>query len=483
MLNKKNLIKKVDSHLGAMIELVNIPNFTKCIAQYSGLPIKEVSDEVVETYLIKWANNKHRFFNMLGNKLQVDLPMDFQKERNGIEFEIVELSKEYPAYAPWLGYFSNQRKNKINIDVLNYESRHYISALFPNINFADYPLTRFFSQYLKAPDDLITKIGRIFEGDMVKGTWTLSIDPVDMMLASENPYDWNSCYRLDEQNMSGHQDGCLAAVLDDSSLISYIWTKSGDLGLYSYTLEHNIRYKRIRQWVSISPTMCSIHFNDLYPTKNAYGSDFKKAMRDNVEQIVADYLGAVNMWKHNEQASCYREYGYGYAEFDSYYIWTLSEELNNDNIACENWSVYNSAIKCPCGCGMTVPGSDEEDLYGVEREFEYAGGGLRCSNFVKRHWCELADCYCTSTDEPCEEDCRGCEYWDEEYPQCGLDPDHICEDQVQETCAGNCSNCSKWISLQNELNATHFNINPLNALPIEEGTGTFFIPFDEGSAV
>ena len=41
MLNKKELVKRVDSHLGAMIEQVNIPNFTKCIAQYAGLHIKE----------------------------------------------------------------------------------------------------------------------------------------------------------------------------------------------------------------------------------------------------------------------------------------------------------------------------------------------------------------------------------------------------------------------------------------------------------
>ena len=76
MLNKKELVKRVDSHLGAMIEQVNIPNFTKCIAQYAGLQIKEVPDSVIEEYLINWAERKHRFFNMLGNKLQLDIEID-----------------------------------------------------------------------------------------------------------------------------------------------------------------------------------------------------------------------------------------------------------------------------------------------------------------------------------------------------------------------------------------------------------------------
>ena len=221
MLNKKELVRKVDSHLGAMIEQVNIPNFTKCIAQYAGLQIKEVPDAVIEEYLITWARNKQRFFHMLGNKLQLDITIDYQNPETGLENEAASLMKEYPAFAPWIGYFRGQKKNKIeDIYRLPWEARELISTLFPSLNIAGTTMTHLFASYLKAPDDLTTAIGRAFEGGNVKGTWTLSIDPVDMMLASENPYDWNSCYRLEANNESSHADGCLAAILDNSSLIT-----------------------------------------------------------------------------------------------------------------------------------------------------------------------------------------------------------------------------------------------------------------------
>ena len=90
----------------------------------------------------------------------------------------------------------------------------------------------------------------IFENDTITGTYTISIDPVDMMLASENPYNWQSCYRLETPNEASHADGCLAAILDSSSLITYIWDKEGKFNLYNHDLKC-IRYKRIREWIAI----------------------------------------------------------------------------------------------------------------------------------------------------------------------------------------------------------------------------------------
>ena len=55
-----------------MLKQVNIPDFYKCIAQFSGLKISEVSDKAIENYLITWCRNKYRFFKMLGNKKKID---------------------------------------------------------------------------------------------------------------------------------------------------------------------------------------------------------------------------------------------------------------------------------------------------------------------------------------------------------------------------------------------------------------------------
>ena len=451
MLNKKELVRKVDSHLGAMIELVNIPNFTKCIAQYAGLQIKEVPDAVIEEYLITWAKNKHRFFNMMGNKLQLDIAIDYQNPETGLEHEANSLMKAYPAFAPWIGYFRGQKKNKIEDSYrLSWEARELISTLFPNLNVAGTTMTHLFASYLNAPDDLVTAIGRAFEGGVVKGTWTLSIDPVDMMLASENPYDWNSCYRLSADNEASHADGCLAAILDDSSLISYIWSSEGDMSLYSHTLT-NVRWKRIREWIAISPTMMSIHFNNIYPTKHSYGSDFEKQLRSYTEKIVADYMGVRDSWKHNDgSACCEREYYYGYGEFNEDNIWCHSDSEQN-----ESWTVYNYSIKCPCGCGCWMPGTEDHEYDCAE--LNYNGQGLIYENFEERHWCDYVDDYCSSAWDRCEERCRGCSAWDDMNPYCdiaqeGGEGNILCENPdsyytyngTMEACSGHCEGCPMW---------------------------------------
>ena len=45
MLNKNILLENVDERYIPMLKEVNIPDFTKCIAQFSGLHINEVCDE------------------------------------------------------------------------------------------------------------------------------------------------------------------------------------------------------------------------------------------------------------------------------------------------------------------------------------------------------------------------------------------------------------------------------------------------------
>ena len=459
MLNKKDLVKKIeeiDIRLVPMIEKVNIYNFTKCIAQYAGLEVKNVSDAVIEEYLITWARNKYPFYKLLGERLQLDKTIDYQNPLNDIDSNMRELMDSFPGYAPWIGYFRNQRKNKIDsLYDIPYEAREYISTLFPSVNINGSTMTHFFASCLKAPDDLVTAIGRLFEGGTVKGTWTLSIDPVDMMLASENPYGWNSCYRLTADNSSSHADGCLAAILDDSSLISYIWSSEGKMKLYEHTLE-GVRFKRIRGWISMSPTLRAIHFNNLYPTKGNYGEDFEKQLRSYTEKIVADYLGIRDSWKINK-GSCYceREYFYGYGEFSEDYIF-----VHSDSEEREGWTVYNKEIKCPCGCGNIVPGTDycENCDYDYdEGELSYNGRGLIYENFEYRHFCDYVDDYCNCACDRCEENCRGCSAWDDMHPYCdiaqtGAGEDYICENPdsyyvsggMMEACSGHCEGCPMW---------------------------------------
>ena len=80
MLIKKNLLEAAEEQYRPMLKEVSIPDFTKCVAQFSGLHIKDVKDEVIQTYLLLWAKNKYRFYQLLGNKLKVDNKIQYQDE-------------------------------------------------------------------------------------------------------------------------------------------------------------------------------------------------------------------------------------------------------------------------------------------------------------------------------------------------------------------------------------------------------------------
>ena len=431
MLSKKELLSKLDKKYEPMINQISIADFTKCVAQFSGLTMDKVSTDAIFNYLTHWAENKYKYFQMLGNSVRKDIPIEYNKENDDKNIEFETLEKEYPSYAPWLDGFKNLSTNKIDSYRMDYDIRDMARKLFPTLgNLDGTTLTHFFKKYLNAPDELVTAIGRIFENDKVTGTYTISIDPVDMMLASENPYDWRSCYKL-ATDCDSHADGCLAAIIDTSSLITYIWSSEGKFNLYDNYTFKNVRYKKMREWISISPKFNAIHFNAIYPGKNGYSDEFEKQLREIVEGIVAEYTNVENKWRINVNYSgnCERVFRYGYGEFSPSRIYTLS-----NNPVVDEWTVYDVEITCPCGCKEGLPGADwdeDED----ETYYEYEGGGFVCYRHEEHYrepeyWCEYADDYCSH--ECCREYCEGegCSAWDDNHPICSLDEDeeHECED-------------------------------------------------------
>ena len=415
MLSKENLIKDAEKEYIPMLKEVNIPDFTKCIAQFSGLHINEVCDDVIKTYLLTWAKNKYRFYQMFGNGIKIDVPIQYDSQELNVEAKMNEIRKEYPAYALWLDDFKRFDKNKISMRHLSYSIERVIAELFPHCNLEGATITHFFKKYLQAPDELITALGRIWENQKIEGTYTISIDPVDMMFASENPYNWTSCYRLEVDNSDSHADGCLAAMLDDSSLITYVWNHEGKFSLYDNYDFKNIRYFRMRQWISIAPSGTAIHFNKIYPGKS-YSSDFEKQLREIVENLVNKEA----IWTHNigYYSDCIRKYPYGYNEFSYDYIYKIKDSEDT------TWEAYNEKILCPCGCGDYLPGNDTGEDVDDYNYYNYNGEGFINENFYleepEGEYCTYIDDYCTDTD------CENCSYWNENNPVCELDPTETC---------------------------------------------------------
>lgn len=485
MIKTQEIIDSLDlierEQFAPMLRQVNIPDFYKCIAQFSGLPISNVSDEAIKEYLTIWCKNKYRFFKMLGNRIKLDQKFVYDRPETDLSGSFIDLGKQFPAYYYWLEKFRNQRKNKIiRLDTYGREGqlREDIRLLFPQFSIEGSTITHFFKSKLNAPDELVTKVGKLFENDKVEATHTISIDPVDMMLASENPYDWNSCYRLELDRSDSHADGCLAAVLDTTSLITYVWSNEGKYDLYENYKFKNIRYYRMRGWIAISNDFMAIHFNSVYPGRREYDKEFNQQLRDVVETIVSKYKEVPNVWKKNpyieietqEDSSQHywrdcrflyrfeREYYYGYGEYDNDFVYVNKAIFDNiqEKMKLEDFkkyakreTVYNEKITCPCGCGIELMGSGDVDE--DESEYEYNGEGFIVENFYERerYWCEYKDDYCES--ECCSECCEGCCYWEDAHPICDLD-DCECEDHdssevydgVMHSYEEWCHDCPRW---------------------------------------
>lgn len=480
MIKTQEVIEKLDlidrEVYADMLKQVNIPDFYKCIAQFSGLPISEVKDEVIAQYLITWAKNKYRFYKMLGNSLRLDQAFKYQRQDKDLSGDFDLLGREFPAYYFWLKNFKGCKKNKIDNDDLSWQIKDVLNDL--HFDLVGSSLTHFFKAKLDAPDTLITKIGRLFENDIIEATHTISINPIDMMLASENPYDWNSCYRLELDRSDSHADGCMAAVLDDTSLITYVWDKEGEYNLYDQFKFKKIRYYRMRGWIAIAQGWEAIHFNSVYPGRGNYDSEFRRQLREIVEKVVADYADVPNKWRKNAyiqvrsdlsdyvynraQYRCDRYNYYGYNEYDDANIYVNSELVplvervqGEKEFQPKSIKVYTEKILCACGCGNTLTGSDET----VEEDDEgicYNGEGFNCCSFYESEpeykWCPYRDEYCTChcmEYDDCDEECW---IYQDNNPICSLNEDMLCEDPdseyvsegVMRACPENCEGCWMW---------------------------------------
>lgn len=479
MLKTIDIINKFDESerekYGDMIKQVNIPDFYKCIAQFSGIAISKLSDDRIAEYLMTWARNKHRFFLMLGGKVRLDTPFIYENECENYRNQYREIMKKFPLYAPWLDGFAAQKTNNINERAVGYEIRMMIRDLFSRFQMEKSTITHFFKSQLNAPDDLVTEIGKIYENKKIEATHTLSINPVDIMLASENPYDWDSCYRLELERSDSHADGCMAAVLDTSSLISYVWSSEGEYNMYDSFKFKKIRYYRIRQWINISDKYEAIHFASAYPNRDGYDGELNKKLREVVEAVVAKFANVENKWRKAEHLITDKGYNvcevgieraiqYGYNEFDTDYIWVNSALVPHREEAKgfeRIWiNPYNVEYKCACGCGGTVYPSDEvsdpDDAY--DGDICYNGDGFCAENYYEYEekpepkWCEYCDGDCEQGLE--DGDCcmrEDCPVWKRTHKPCSLNPNCITCDHAdeistykengKEICHANCADC------------------------------------------
>ena len=421
MLKTVDLVEKIGKEYEPMLKAINIPDFYKCIAQYSGISIIDLKDDIIVEYLGHWARNKKPIFDFFGGKTQVDMDIEYNDEDRDYYGMLQEIGKKYPAYYNWLVSMRKARTNILERNNVDWDTNDMINICFPDYKYNGESISHFFKNKLGASDQLVSDLSRVYENVNVTAKFTLSIDPTDIMLSSENPYKWVSCYRLALDNAESHADGCLAGVLDKPTIVTYIWTDEGKFTLYETYKFKNIRYKKMRMTIAVNKEFNAIHFNEIYPGKQNLSDGFHKMLRDKVETYFATKLGKENKWIKNMSSNtgktieCYREYGeYGYSEYSSFNVWKLAKQDNYSNII-----VYDTLIMCPCGCGHEYRGTSacEDD------NLEYNGYGHTNENYEPyedEYEEEENDCDELQTYETCSGECRTCPIYNRGHAECEL---------------------------------------------------------------
>jgi hypothetical protein len=114
----------------------------------------------------------------------------------------------------------------------------------------------------------------------------LSCNPLDMLLSSDSTNGWNSCHRLE----GGYATGGLAYMLDDVSLIAYVYKNVRQYAPCSVELP----IKSWRQMVYLDVENKAAIMSREYPgLKSALG----KASRRLVARVLADLTGCEYKWK------------------------------------------------------------------------------------------------------------------------------------------------------------------------------------------
>lgn len=102
----------------------------------------------------------------------------------------------------------------------------------------------------------------------LEGTLVLSIDPIDFISASDNTYNWKSCFSV--KRHGGYSRGCYTALTAPDICIAYI--EGSTPLMFGKELDRKCSNKKWRAWVSINEDYFFVNKN--YPFKSEVLTSF-----------------------------------------------------------------------------------------------------------------------------------------------------------------------------------------------------------------
>lgn len=255
-----------------------------------------VSEKQIDAYLDLWANSKYPHFMMMGQKLIIEHPIDYKISQSDMDVMVKELIEKFPKYAPFLLELQGSiLENSCEPNVL-------LEMYFYDVFKKGMKVSKFLSKVLQDPKFDI-EFSKVLQNRIEKGFIKISIDPCDFLTMSFNKHKWSSC-----QNIYGGawSNAAFSLMCDNSTIVVY----KDDGKIYKYEGENNNwdtcgttfkwNSKQSRELINLDVNTCAMSFNKTYPnmSKELIGS-----IRQMLEKLVSDYVGAENNWEVYEDSS------------------------------------------------------------------------------------------------------------------------------------------------------------------------------------
>lgn len=212
----EKMISMVDKEL---VEKIFLGSATK---RYGiGVVDAKLHDGIVDTYLKKWAQQKGKFFLLMGGKLKTTTTLKEATSEKELLNLISELNKKYPIYAPLVKMFSTN-------DIMNNRCPEIKDLVESCDGYkVGMKLSKFLSRYF-ADVRFDIDLSKIIQQQSTVSDVSLSIDPVDYLMMGLNKHSWNSCYEV------GGYFGATpySCMTDPNTLISYVKSDK----VYEYTV-------------------------------------------------------------------------------------------------------------------------------------------------------------------------------------------------------------------------------------------------------
>ncbi len=295
LVNKK---AKDPAIVAEMIKKVDRVRFKKLLAigaNSSWFKYSQMNDEIVETYLNRWANAKYEIYLLFDKKLVIDEDIELDMSETEMRGKLNEISMELPAYASllqgfsmreWLGNECREDNSTLRSFYQEYRNGAVLSTMLAK---------------LVRDDELRDKVANLMQTRKIKSKIAVSIDPYDYLTMSQNNHGWQSCQRIDGGEWT---TGTISLMFDEATMIAY---KHSGID-QPYNIKHykfTGNSKSWRQCIYLDKETSGFATSRQYPYQSG---EITKAIRALIEKRISEYFEVPNRWiVSNNQGMDYKE--------------------------------------------------------------------------------------------------------------------------------------------------------------------------------